>query len=162
MADSLPDPEEEYEFREALEAFKATKPEELRQLYEGLRDLAPRLPLILPVPGLVRMFANADHLQQDDTPSIFSRLRLDPQAHTIALDGREYSVENPRAFELYKFLVKSAGLPRTRADIRNAYQNRLFKGDKTIPRLLETLPAAIRKTIKSGHKGYWISLLPKK
>jgi hypothetical protein len=86
------------------------------------------------------------------------RLRLDPQTQIATLDGQDYLIDNPKAFRLYKVIADRNEEPITRAGIRRS--NPGFRGDKTIPTLLATLPDPIRATVKSGPVGYWLRLPP--
>jgi hypothetical protein len=87
------------------------------------------------------------------------RLQFDAQTFTVILDKRRYQVENPKAFILYKTIADKKGAPITRAGLRQA--DPIFRGDKTVPRLLKLLPRQLRKTIKSSHSGYWLQLASK-
>jgi hypothetical protein len=86
------------------------------------------------------------------------RLRLDPQTQIAALAGKDYLIDNPKAFQLYTIIADKSGEPITRAGIRRLHPD--FRGDKTIPTLLATLPDPIRATVKSGPAGYWLRLPP--
>jgi hypothetical protein len=86
------------------------------------------------------------------------RLRLDPLTQIVTLDGQDYPIDNPKAFRLYKIIADKGGEPITRAGIRRL--NPGFRGDKTIPTLLATLPDPIRATVKSSSVGYWLRLPP--
>jgi hypothetical protein len=88
------------------------------------------------------------------------RLSFDPATSTISLDGKTYRVDDPKAFLLYEVLAKNLPLPLTRKGLRKL--NSTFRGDKTVPRLREKLPRALRQTIKSTTAGYRIELPPAK
>jgi hypothetical protein len=89
------------------------------------------------------------------------RLYLDSLTQTVTLDGETISIENPKAFRLYKAIAEMAGKPITRRDIRAKYPNE-FRGDKKIRNLLNSLPEALSDTVESGFNGYWLRLSPPK
>jgi hypothetical protein len=84
------------------------------------------------------------------------RLRFDDTTLTIFLDGKPFSNLHPNVYALYKQLKDEKGTPITRANIRT--RDKRFKGDKTVSRLRERLPATLKRTVKSGHAGYWLQL----
>jgi len=73
---------------------------------------------------------------------------------------RDFSIDGPNAFALYKTLAAQKGKPITRQKLR-AIDSR-FRGDKTIPRLRGRLPRALRDTVVSTNAGYWLQLPAKK
>jgi hypothetical protein len=101
--------------------------------------------------------AHAQIVQRYST--VADRLRFDQQTLTVFLDGRPIKVNNPKAFLLYKIIAENQG-PITRSQIRTHGQH--FKGDKTVPRLLKTLPPVLRHTVQSSRSGYWVVLPEKK
>jgi len=92
-------------------------------------------------------------------PPVRPRLSFDSETQTVNLDGKQFHIENPKSFFLYKTIADENGRPITRSELRQ--QNKGLKGDKTIPNLLKKLPAKIEKTIKRGSHGYWLCLSPK-
>lgn len=84
------------------------------------------------------------------------RLRFDQATCTVCFDGKPISVDDPKAYALYKLLVDQHGIPASRQTIRS--QNSAFRGDKTVPQLIKKLPPALKKTVQSGASGYWIRL----
>ena len=111
---------------------------------------------------VIQHFAHAVDLLCEASPSPLTtagdaaaeniRIHFDPQTQTITLDGEPFSIENPRAFKLYKAIVDCNGEPITRAKLRQPPH--LFKGDKIARKLLDMLPSALRKTVLSDNNGY--------
>jgi hypothetical protein len=81
------------------------------------------------------------------------RIQCDPETQTVTLGGTDHKVDEPRAFALYKAIVDNCPQPLTRADLRSRVK--ACKGEKTIRKLLDLLPLALRKTVRSGPHGYW-------
>src|SRR5262249_43437570 len=86
------------------------------------------------------------------------RLLFDQDTWTITLDGKEYSIKDPKAFQVYRVIYEAG--PTTKSKIQSQVPG--TKGDKTIPNLLGNLPAALKNTIENGTWGYRVRLAKKK
>ncbi len=89
-------------------------------------------------------------------PAGATRLHFDPQTQAVTLDGKSHPIKNPRAFKLYRAIADCNGEPITRAKLRQPPH--YFKGDKTVRKLLDTLPSVLGKTVLSHTSGYWLHL----
>jgi hypothetical protein len=74
---------------------------------------------------------------------------------TITLHGKPYKIADPQAYLVYK-TIWEAGAPITMARIQTRVQG--CRGKKKIPALIRTLPAPLRRTVQSDHRGYWIDV----
>jgi hypothetical protein len=97
------------------------------------------------------------HLKVLSQPAL-DRLIYDDYTSTVTVDGVDYKVEDRKVYALYQTIAKSK-TPLTKALLAQELPG--LKGDKTIPRLLDKLPEALRETVKGGLHGYWVEL-PKK
>jgi hypothetical protein len=105
--------------------------------------------------------ALAAHLVEncDDSKSN-KRLTFDQLTLSITLDGKSATINNPKAFQIVKFLWKRIGKKTTRAHIRKAIAG--LGASNAISDVLKELPSFIRDCIKSStQRGFWI-VLPKK
>jgi hypothetical protein len=84
------------------------------------------------------------------------RLLFDQETLTITLDGQPYQLDDPRAFSLYRAISEASPDLITRPAIRLAVKG--LQGDKTIPNKINSLPEALRDTVESDTRGYWIVL----
>jgi hypothetical protein len=84
------------------------------------------------------------------------RLEFDVYSLVITLDGKDYAVNEPKAFAIYKALADAMPQVRTKRDIAGIVKG--VGGDKTIPRLLAKLPDALHKTVKQTTAGYSLRL----
>jgi hypothetical protein len=89
------------------------------------------------------------------------RLRYDDETLTITLDDQEFRSIPPKTYQLYKTIAEMAPSKITTSEIRNKYP-RQYRGDKAVRNALNRLPAALKTTIKSNNKGYWLTLPPPK
>lgn len=82
------------------------------------------------------------------------RLTFDQGTWTITLDASEFNGLKPKAFLVYKAIFENPHITRQqlRIDIPG------IRGDKTIPKLLATLPNELHQTVGSDNSGYWITL----
>jgi hypothetical protein len=87
------------------------------------------------------------------------RLVFDDAAHTVTLDGVPHQVQEPKAYAVYKVIAQPpADMPYIpKAKIRSLVRG--VAGQKTIPRLIKTLPNSLRTTVRpcSG-RGYCVAL----
>jgi hypothetical protein len=81
------------------------------------------------------------------------RLAFDDDTHTVTLDGTPYEIADPQAYAVYKAIVGRDGCTITKAQIRARVKG--VEGQKTISRLIKTLPLALQQTVKRSTKGYW-------
>jgi hypothetical protein len=84
------------------------------------------------------------------------RLAFDKFTQAITLDGTPYQIADPKAFSVYKAIAEACPQPVTAADIRPKVAG--CKGKNKVGQLLNTLPAPLRATVRSGNAGYWLSL----
>jgi hypothetical protein len=90
-------------------------------------------------------------------PPQLDRLTFDDDTLTVTLDGTRYKVDNPKAYEVYKVIVRrDDNSPITKPKIRAKVKQ--VAGQKTIPNLLDTLPPALRRTVRVDTRGYWREL----
>lgn len=87
------------------------------------------------------------------------RLHCEDATYTLTIDGHAYHIENPTAYMIYKLLAAETPQPLTRADLQARIRG--CKGRKAIRQLLDTLPEPVRRTARSGSRGYWIDLSPR-
>jgi hypothetical protein len=99
------------------------------------------------------------YLKPAAEPRQEQRIAFDDHALTVTLDGVPYKIDNPYAYAIYKAVVCRQAATITRKNIRTAVKG--VAGDKTIPRLIDTLPDALRRTVRSSTKGYWHELSAK-
>ncbi len=88
-----------------------------------------------------------------------NRLQFDQFTLSVFLDGRKYAIQKPRTFELYCFIATRYFASRrqiSQAAIRAELLG--FRGQKTIRRILDTLPAELRRTVRSDPNGFWVVL----
>jgi hypothetical protein len=83
------------------------------------------------------------------------RLRFDRLTLTITLDDNHHALTDPKAFSVFKVIATSNG-PITRAAISRVVGG--TKGKKTVRRLLDSLPQALLRTIRTGPQGYCVVL----
>jgi RNase P subunit RPR2 len=86
------------------------------------------------------------------------RLGFDDETQTVVLDGVSRPCPNPRCYFLYKAIADRKGKEVNSTALRSEVKG--TGGDKTIRKLLDTLPRALRSTVKSGPLGYWLNLPP--
>jgi hypothetical protein len=108
----------------------------------------------------------AQHGQSAYAPEVFARvfgkpihaerLQFDLQTYTIILDNKPYKIDYPKAFLVYKAIADKGGATITKGRIRDVVLG--VRGQKTIPKLLKTLPPKLRKTVEIGSTGYWLRL----
>jgi hypothetical protein len=146
MADSLPAPEEERELREVRKAFEATKPEELRQIYEGLSSLKPYFPPICAVPGLARLIANAapPSPAQAESPVVIKDWEF--ETGVFRYRGSKWHPLSPISLMLLTAFTKTSAMTLTRDQIEN-----LTKPKCSLPSVharLHQLRHALQKLLK--------------
>jgi hypothetical protein len=129
----------------AAELARLDSDETQRELLADLRSLFPR--------EAGEWFGPPEATQPD---TFDSRLSFDETTHTIHLDGKSYSIAEPKAFALYMRLAAQKGAPITRQQLRSS--DLRFRGDKTVPRLRDKLPRPLRNTVRSNNSGYWLQL----
>ena len=88
-----------------------------------------------------------------------TRLHFDADTHTVTLDGKDYSLDNPKAFLTYRAIAENGG-PITRAELRGKVKG--MNNPKAARAAVNTLPKALRDTVSSGSAGFWINLPPVK
>jgi hypothetical protein len=84
------------------------------------------------------------------------RLTFDDDTHTVTLDGTAHRIDNPKAYAVYKAIVQRETPTIRKAEISDKVKG--VSGKKTIPSLIDTLPPALRKTVKRDTTGYWHEL----
>jgi hypothetical protein len=84
------------------------------------------------------------------------RLAFDDDTHTVTLDGVPHKVSDPKAYEVYKTICRRDGATITKREIGGKVKR--VAGAKAIPKLIAALPAAVRRTVRSGPAGYWHDL----
>jgi hypothetical protein len=89
-----------------------------------------------------------------------ARLAFDDDTLTVTLDGTPHRVLEPRAYAVYKAIVRRQGPTITKAEIRAKIKG--LSGQKTIPGLIKILPEPLRKTVSNCNKGYHTVLPGKK
>jgi hypothetical protein len=85
-----------------------------------------------------------------------NRLTFQDLTKTISLDGITHKVEDPKAYEVYKEIVKAGTRPITKAAIARIVPG--CRGRKKIPSLLRTLPDPVRDTVCTTRNGYHLDL----
>jgi hypothetical protein len=88
------------------------------------------------------------------------RLSIANTTQSVTLDGEQYSIKDPAAFQIFKAIAKAKGEIITSEEFRHLPA---CKG--RVDRKIQTLPAALQKVIsrKGGPGGgYWLKLLEKK
>jgi hypothetical protein len=94
-------------------------------------------------------------------PNDNPRLTFDRDTLTVTLDGEPYTLEDPTAFQLYKVIVEAEQPPITGDTIRSKVRG--LNGSKAVTKRLDSLPDALRQTIKGAPgRGYWLQLPPMK
>jgi hypothetical protein len=88
------------------------------------------------------------------------RLRFDAETLTVTLDGTEYPLGKPKVFEVFRTIGEAKQPPVKKAVIQGKVT--AVVGRKTIRRLLNTLPSALRKTVQTNTTGYWVQLPARK
>jgi hypothetical protein len=92
----------------------------------------------------------------DGRPSAATRLTLDDLALAVTLNGVKHRVADPRAYAVYKAIAEKDAPTITKNRIRTKVKG--VRGQKTIPRLIASLPPALQQTVKWDTNGYWIVL----
>jgi hypothetical protein len=82
----------------------------------------------------------------------------DDLAQTVSVDGKDYQIDNPKTYHIYRTIATAEHRPITRAMIQQQVAG--VRGRKAIPQHIEKLPAQLRKTIESNTTGYWLKLPP--
>ncbi len=86
------------------------------------------------------------------------RLCFDEDTHTFTLDGVPYPVEKPKAFALYRAIAEKRD---DSGYIKDTALQALIpgtRGEKTIPRLLKTLPQELQATLLEDNQGRFVRL----
>jgi hypothetical protein len=118
-------------------------PQDQRQELEALRLEALRL-------------AKNRQSELDGNSRSPARVTLDDDSLTVTLDGTPYKVPDPAAYAVYKAILQRDRPRITKAGIRGKVKG--VKGQKTIPRLIETLPKALQDTVRWNTHGFWHEL----
>jgi hypothetical protein len=98
------------------------------------------------------------YLDEKQTPPGNSRVLFDAQTRTITLDDKPHHVDTFRAFLIYQILYQFIPEPISRSKL--AGKDMRMRGDKTARQAIEELPRALKNTVKSGPRGYWVELPP--
>jgi hypothetical protein len=134
-------------------------PENYVRLAGSIKYMEDVLGRLEPNPTLTAFLAEGEDAAPLPPRPGGDRLVLDDLTQTVALDGEDYPVGDPKTYLLYKAIATLGGAPITRASLRRSDKH--FRGDKTIPNLLDRLPPPLRRTIRSGTPGYWLRLPPR-
>jgi hypothetical protein len=124
-------------FDDAVKGCLHRSPEEIPLLKRGeLHELTDEI---------VFEAARVKHAVVNSLPTPVERLHFDKETCTVTLDGTVYTVEDPRAFLVYKTLCDAMPNRLTKAEIRCRVS--ACKGTKTIPSLIERLPPVLKRTV---------------
>jgi hypothetical protein len=126
----------------------------LRRVAEECLEYLPAGEQRQQVQAVIR--AAAELTEQPVDPA--ERLRLDDQSLMVYLDGKAYSVDDPKAYAIYSAIARSSPNPITKRQLRK--QVRAVRAPKTVPTLLKSLPAELYATVRVGNRGYLVCLPP--
>jgi hypothetical protein len=83
------------------------------------------------------------------------RLSFDAETWTATLDGMDYRIDDPKQFQIYR-VIAEVGRPITNSEIQGKVMG--VKGKKAISKRLQSLPPALRRTIRTNTRGHWLVL----
>jgi hypothetical protein len=87
---------------------------------------------------------------------IDERLAWDDETLTIRMDNKQWHIDNPKAYHVYKNIAihSLAGCGKIRK-VAIGSKVKGVQGRKTIPLLLRSLPRELYKTVRVDSQGYW-------